>query len=357
MLGLFFYNHLIYKIQKYFYKISVIPKEIILEITDRCNLSCDFCFNKLYVAKKRDGKELDTKSIKQIIDKVKASGVKIIRFTGGEPLLREDIFEVIEYAYGKGLHVWLNTNATLINKKNVEKITQYVNNILVPLSSFDNESEKRITGQNNFRRKIKGVLLLKEYRVRYLRCGTIVNKSTIANLERIYALINRVGVSSWELYRAIPLSRDRLPLNNDDIKILVEKLITINKTSRKKYKIRNAIPFCSYEPEKIKNVSTGGITDDGHNRFAIDSSGYAKPMYYFNENIGDISQESIMTIWNKKFMKDMRALRFIPDICKRCRYVRICKGGSRITSKIVGGDYKALDYLAQPDKYRYILSR
>jgi radical SAM protein with 4Fe4S-binding SPASM domain len=170
--------------------------------------------------------------------------------------------------------------------------------------------------------------------------------------EKIYRLIKRLGVDDWQLYRNMPISENNQPLDNEDIKTLIEKLIIINRFSKNKYKIANAIPFCSYDPEKIRKVSIGAIADDGHIRFVINSKGNAKPMYYLTENIGNILQESVMTIWGKKFMKDMRNLNFVPRICKRCRYIKICKGGSRFTSNIIKGSYEELDYLALPLQYK-----
>lgn len=345
----YFTSRILNVIEKYIYKISIIPKEIMLEITDRCNLNCDFCFNKLYVAKKRDGKELDTKSIKQIIDKVKASGVKIIRFTGGEPLLRKDIFELMAFAFQKNLKVWLNTNATLINRENVRKIVKYVDNVLIPLNSFDIQHERRVTGSNSFKSKLKGIILLKKYGIRYLRCGTVATKENILNLEKLHNLVKRLGISDWELFRVIPLENHSLPLNNDDVALLVEKLLKISEQENKSYKIANAIPFCSYDPEKVRKVALGSFADDGHIRFVINTSGYARPMYYLNENIGNILQSDIVIMWNNKFMKRMRKLCFVPEACKRCQYLRVCKGGSRSVSKIVTGSYKGLDYLARPN--------
>lgn len=328
-----------------------IPNEIMVEVTDRCNLNCKFCFNKL-VDKENKKHQLDTKSIKQIIDKVKVSGVKIIRFTGGEPLLREDIFELMDYAYNKGLRVWLNTNGTLINKDSAGKIAKYADNVLISLNAFDSKYEKKITGCDSFKKKIKGILLLKKNRIRYLRCGTVATKNNILNLEKIYNIVKRLDISNWELFRFMPLFKDDVPITNNDISLLVEKLLEINKKAQKIYKIANAIPFCSYKPEKVKKVSLGAIADDGHNRFAIDAYGHAKPMYYLLENIGDILQSDILQIWNCRFLKNMRRLKYVPRECKGCKYIKICKGGSRLVSKVVRGNYRFPDYLAQPWKYR-----
>ncbi len=331
------------------------PNEIMIEVTHRCNLDCTFCFNKLYIKRGEHRRELDTSSVKQIIDKIKISGVKIVRFTGGEPLLRDDIFELMAYAHGKKLKVWLNTNATLITRHNVGNIVKYVDNVLVPLNAYNSKDEEEITGKNSFNSKIRGILLLKKNGIKYLRCGTVATKENIYNLEKFHHLVKEIGFSSWELFRVIPLPKQPAPLNNEDVENLIEKLIKINHNSKSNYKIANAIPFCAYEPEKVSRVAWGAVFDDGHSRFVIDPKGDARPMYYLLEDIGNIFQSDILRIWNSRFMKEMRMLRYVSEECKGCKYIKMCKGGSIIASKIVKGNYKELDYLAQPSKYRYSL--
>lgn len=342
-----FVKKIISKVLKPYRHKRQVPTEIMWEVTLKCNLSCRFCFNKL---NSFGDNELDTIKAKVLIDAIKDSGVLIMRFTGGEPLLRDDIFELIEYAYKKGLKVWLNTNATLINKNKAEFIAEYVDNILIPLNAFHREGENKITSMDMFKRKLRGILFLKKKGIKYIRCGTIATKENIRDLEKIYALVKSLQVNDWELFRPLPIGAE-LPINNSDVALLVEKLIKINEADEKNFRIANAIPFCSYEPEKVMRVALGGMADDGHNRFVIGTNGLAKPMYYFLEHIGDAFADNVIEIWNKKFMKDMRALRHIPPVCRKCNYVNSCKGGSRFVSKAVGGDYMAQDYLAQP--YRY----
>jgi len=150
------------KIENYLCKTRVVPREIMLEVTDKCNLNCNFCFNKLRINQRGIAEDLSTENIKKIIDKISTFAVKIVRFTGGEPLLRKDIFELMEYAYEKGLKVWLNTNATLITKGNVCKIVKYVDNILIPLNAYDVKGEYEVTGYRHFKKKTKRNLSVKK---------------------------------------------------------------------------------------------------------------------------------------------------------------------------------------------------
>lgn len=321
------------------------PKEIPIEVTLKCNLSCNFCFNKNY---NMSIKELDTANLSKIIDNISNSGIDIIRFTGGEPLIRKDIFVLLEYAKSKGLYIILNTNATLINENNIEKIVKYVDNVLIPLEGFDNTSESKVTGyKNSFKKKITAIKLLKKFGVRKIRCGTVATKENINNLEKIFEIVRELGVDDWELYRPIPTRKNTTPINTEDVKILVEKLIKFNSEYENTF-IANAIPFCSYDPEKIRDVAIGANSDDGHSRIVVGADGKVKPSYFLSETIGNALEDDIIKSWNHPFVKKIRDLKSVPKECKKCKYLKCCKGGSRFAAKLIHDSYDAMDPLAQP---------
>jgi len=328
------------------------PREVTIEVTDRCNLDCPFCFNKLFAKDIKKTRELDYYCIKDIIDNISGFGIERIRFSGGEPLLREDIYDLMTYAKSKGLKIWLNTNATLIDEQKALKLSKLVDNVLIPLNSFDLFTEFLVTKNYLFESKLYGIKLLKEANIEVIRVGTVATKLNIQNLEIIHELVERLKINHWQLFRPIPAKDDLFPINNEDVAILVDKLLNINKKENKDYKIFNAIPFCAYEPEKMIKIAVGGKYDDGHTRLIIDSQGKVKPMYYLDEAIGDILiSKDIKKYWNNEFMTHMRNLAFAPLACKKCKYLAICLGGSRAISKLISKTYTDFDYLAQPLKY------
>jgi AdoMet-dependent heme synthase len=89
------------------------PRLIFWELTKRCNLKCVHC--RADALDKEFEAELDTGTVKKIIDDITAVAKPILVLTGGEPLFRKDIFTIAEYAAGKGLRTALATNATLVD--------------------------------------------------------------------------------------------------------------------------------------------------------------------------------------------------------------------------------------------------
>ena len=111
-----------------------IPFEVMLEVESKCNFNCGFCFNKTSFAKNdRNLEDLSNNYFRKIIKNISSKGIKNIRFTGGEPLLREDVLDLMKYSKDNGLYVILNTNTSLINPTLVRKIKKIVDNILIPI--------------------------------------------------------------------------------------------------------------------------------------------------------------------------------------------------------------------------------
>ncbi len=321
------------------------PSEIIIEVTARCNLSCKFCFNRsTFASAGRTLPEMPASHIKEIIDAVYDNGVDIIRFTGGEPLLRKDLFVLARHAKSIGMDVLLNSNGTLIDKKAAVRIGRYIDNLLISLNSFSPESEARLGGTaESFRRKIDSFRMVRKTGIWMLRAGTVATPENITNLDYFTAIVQELDLDHWGLYRTIPTTKQHATSSVKGLKALVDRLININRTSGTNYVIANPIPFCFYDAARVESVSLGGITDDGHSRFVIDPRGFAKPSYYIGENIGN--PLDIMGCWNSDLMLKLRYLRFVPDACRQCDYLWKCKGGSRFIAKLVGGDYSSPDPL------------
>jgi len=325
-----------------------LPLEVMIEVTPKCNFNCQFCFN--YISFAQDGrniKELSTVYFKKIIDNISQAGIKIVKFTGGEPILRINIFSLLKYAKEKDLEVRLNTNASLINQKTVKKLKGIVDNILIPIESYTDKKEEKITGYtHSLKKKIKAIELLKKQDIPVVRAGTVAIKENILNFDKIAKLINQLSLDEWELYRPIPLSK-KDNLSSQLINILADKLIDLRKKTDRPVFIANALPFCSIKDlKKINSVSKGALYDDGHNRLVIDPRSFVKPHYFLDENLGQSTD--ILKAWQSDFSKKMRNLKFLPEQCQRCLFVFKCRGGSRQAAKMIYGDYQALDPLANP---------
>jgi len=317
------------------------PREVMIEIEPRCNLDCEFCFNKNSFAEK--GREIENKLtgsiIKKIIDSAVKAGIPRVRFTGGEPLLRKDIWNLAEYVKRKDIELRLNTNSTLIKSLNTaKKIAKYFDNLLLPIQYTD-----IFLKNTNAKAKFKAIHLLRRAGVKMIRVGTVATKEVIQNLDRVFNFVDSLPVDKWKLYRVIAIPKNKRSFTRKNVKDLVDGLIKIKSKTNKIVNLINAVPFCSYDPIKVQQVAIGADAVDGHERLAVDPRGFAKPIYYMRENIGDPTD--ILSCWNHPFMKKMRNLEFVPKECQKCVFLKKCKGGCRFSAFVVNGKYDSADPL------------
>ena len=131
-----------------------------------CNARCSFCsqgsFDKSANAKFPD--------VAKEIYLGKKKGYARLGLSGGEPLLRPDIFALMEYAKDKKLEVRLNTNCSLVNAANINKFKGIVDNILIPIESCSEAEEAKATGQKEaLKKKVAAIRLFKKISVPTIR--------------------------------------------------------------------------------------------------------------------------------------------------------------------------------------------
>ena len=308
-----------------------------MEITTKCNLNCRTC-----TIDKTKSLDVNLNTAKEIMKECKSLGIKAVRFTGGEPLLNKYIENILSYARKKGFYVLLNTNATAISTATLKLLEKTVDNILISLQGFNQESDRALTKSNiDFKRKIANMVRLKS-KIPIVRVGTVISKTLIKNMEKYYRLIRRIGIDNWELYRPI--------VNNNDSEFIISKkellkvmgfLFEIKKRGMK-VKIANPVPFCITNNIDVSLATLLGATaDDGHSRIVWDAKGYFKPSYFINMNLG----RNIKKSWESPFLKEIRSLKYLPIKCRECKYLKWCMGGSRAITKIATNSYFKKDPL------------
>jgi Fe-coproporphyrin III synthase len=325
-------------------KHSRYPEEIVIELTSKCNLKCNFCFNTLNnknlsennqlicnsavlaKSKKNKEKELSKKEVFALLDEIKKWGAKSVRFTGGEPFLRKDLEEIIRYAKYNKLTTVLNTNGTILSKKN-RHIIQLLDYILLSVHDSKNLNQKK-----DFLNLIKN-----QKPCPIVMCCTIATKENIKNIEEFYRFISQFPrIDYWFILRKISVKKTD-KISQKDIKILSESIISNNKKYNLMAWIANAVPFCAYKKELLSKICIGGKNDDGHTRIVISSKGEIKPDYYSKKVLGKIKIDKISDCWNSKYMKDIRNLTYLREKCRLCKYAEKCMGGLKFAADACDG--------------------
>ena len=181
-----------------------IPRLVFWELTKRCNLNCAHC--RAEADDTEYTGELETASIKRIIDEISSHYSPILVLTGGEPLYRKDIFEIASHASGKGLRTALATNGTLINESIAAEIKK--SGIMRASISIDgstaslHDTFRGVPGA--FDGAIGGARLLKKAGVEF-QFNTTITKRNVDDLEKILELAVAEKASALHAFMLVPV--------------------------------------------------------------------------------------------------------------------------------------------------------
>jgi len=143
-------------ISKDFYDTSFRPIQMYLHLTHVCNLSCVYCYNKHYRQHVK-APELSLSELIKILEEGTELGIREVVFTGGEPLLRQEVFDLAAYGQKLGMRVCLTTNGTLITQRGADVVATAFDSIFVSLDSCRQPHHDRLRGVGSYQQVVEGV--------------------------------------------------------------------------------------------------------------------------------------------------------------------------------------------------------
>ncbi|WP_026883343.1 radical SAM protein [Clostridium akagii] len=168
------------------------------QITSKCTRHCKFCYGP------QEDQEMSTADIFKMVDNFENIGVKVVGITGGEPLVKEDISEILKYIKGKGMAICLSTNGDLY-RKNKDAILKYVDTIGIPIESATQDIHDSLRGDGSFE-SAKYMLedISKNSDIKF-RIGTVVTETNFRDLGNIEILLSKYkdSIIYWKLYEYI----------------------------------------------------------------------------------------------------------------------------------------------------------
>ena len=343
------------------------PFLIVWDITYACNLKCKHCYAN---AGKSLEDELTTEQAKQTIDKLDHVSVPIVAFSGGEPLVRKDIFELTNYASEKGIYVALATNGTLVTKDKARKIKEAgVRFVQISLDGASPETHDSFRGIDGmYEKTIQGIKNCVDEGF-FVNVATTATQYNYKEISNIIDLCEELGVNWFMIYNFIPTGRGEFISENDitpdQRETLLKELWMKLKSGSKVNVLSTAPQFARValesevgENEKIvpthfANPSLSGklvnlaefIGGCGCGRFyaAIRANGDIEPCVFFPLKIGNIKEDNFENIWrNNSILKDLRNKDILEGNCSTCDYRYYC-GGCRARAYGYTGNYLAPD--------------
>jgi radical SAM protein with 4Fe4S-binding SPASM domain len=347
--------------------ISGAPFLVVWDITYACNLKCKHCYAS---AGKSLENELTTEEAKQVIDKLDRATVPIIAFSGGEPLVRKDIFELTQYAADKGIYVAIATNATLITKEKAREMKDAgVRFIQISLDGANAETHDNFRGINGvYEKTIQGINNCVNEGF-FVNIAATATKYNYQEIPKIIDLCEQLNVNWFMLYNFVPTGRGEFIAENDltpperekVLHVLWEKLknggkVNVLSTAPQFARIameseidknEKIVPTHFANPslsEKLVNLAEfiGGC---GCGRFycAIRPNGNIEPCVFFPLTIGNIKEIDFENLWTKNpILKELRNKDLLEGNCSTCDYRYYC-GGCRARAYGYTSNYLAPD--------------
>lgn len=161
-------------------------KEVYLEVTNKCNLRCIHCYNS---SGQSLPNELNIHKIKNIVDTSYKLGAKSIILSGGDPLLRDECFEILKYAISQNLKVTLITNGTNINDNVAQSLSNLGVNVQISLDGASAKTHDKIRGKGAFEASMSGIKHLISYNmIDRLSISMVLMKQNIEDVPKMIQL-------------------------------------------------------------------------------------------------------------------------------------------------------------------------
>jgi heme b synthase len=339
------------------------------EVTRSCNLNCVHCR-----ASSRFGpfdQELETDEALGVLDQIREVGTPIIILTGGEPLLRKDIFELAGCGTERGLRMVMGSNGTLITARVARKIGEAgIKRVSISLDGATRESHdafRKVDGA--FDRAMKGILQLKDQGVEF-QINTTITRHNLSELQEILDLAVRIGAIAHHIFLLVPTGRAREMVNQElsardyeetlhwfyrqQAKVSLELKATC---APQYYRILRQEASSRGQKVNAKAMGLDAITRGclaGISYCFISHVGMVQPCGYLEIDSGDLRKLPFSRIWHDSpVFNELRDFSRYKGKCGRCEYIAVC-GGCRARAFEAYGDYLSEEPLCAYNPTPYV---
>ncbi len=335
-----------------------LPKWIAWEVTRRCNLHCVHC----RCSATMDAAEGDftTTEAFRLVDAIGEVARPVLVLTGGEPLLRDDLFSIARYGTEQGFRMCLATNGTLVDDRVCQEMIG--SGIRMVSLSLDGSTAE---GHDEFRQcagafegTVRAARTLQRHGIKFLINSSFTRRNQ-SDIAATFRLAKELGAVAWYLFMIVPTGRggdilDELITAEDYEEILAwhfhqecrETEILMRPTCAPHY--YRIAPSLAQESgvayqRRSLSFSTGGGKGclAGQSICLIDAFGNLKPCSYFPTSAGNVRKQPFKDLWfNAPLLRELRDFSLYRGKCGVCEYLRVC-GGCRARADAVYGDYLA----------------
>ncbi len=321
-----------------------VPLVMSWNVTRECNMKCSHCY--INATEKKLENELTTKEAKNLMDQIYQVSAPLLILSGGEPLLRPDIFELIKYGARKGLKMGLGSNGSLIDEAVAQKLKEAgIATVSISLDSnipAQHDEFRGVTGA--WEKAVEACKLLRKNNV-LVQVNTTLTQQNYSQIDDIMSLAENIGVENFHLFFLVPTGRGTklTDISPEKYEEMITK--TFAKTANHRLNVR---PSCA--PQFMRIAKGMGLDMRQWIRGCIAGLYYCRiypngdvtPCPYLPIKLGNIREKSFKEIWfNSKVFKDLRNPNSLKGKCGVCEYRASC-GGCRARAYGLSNDF--IDY-------------
>jgi len=341
---------------------------VVWNITRTCNLACVHCYSDSQAI--RYGGELTTQEAFRVIDDLAAFGVPGVLFSGGEPLMRPDIFEIAAYARSRRLHVVFSTNGTLITPESARRFVELgIAYVGISLDSAEPAVHDRFRGSPGaFERTMQGIRCCKRAGQK-VGLRLTLTRATAGNLDALFELIVREEIDRACFYHLVPVGRGAtlVQLAPEESRRAVDTILRRTRELHdrgRRVEILTVDNHCdgvhlylelrrqgdarAADVYEMLRWNGGGLYSSGVGIGCIDFQGRVHPdQFWMHETLGNVRERPFSEIWqdtSHPLMAGLKdRLRLLKGRCGACRFRELCGGASRVRAELAAGDPWAPD--------------
>jgi radical SAM protein with 4Fe4S-binding SPASM domain len=307
------------------------------EVTAACNLSCGYC--RASASSLPDADELSTKEALSFLDSIVPLQPMLI-LSGGEPLLRPDIFLIARHGASLGLRVSLASNGTLITPPVADEIAAAgISRVSISLDGVAPEKHDQTRGPGSFQAALQGIENLRG-KVDFQINNTLTSKND-ADVALIFDLAQRVGARALHFFFLVATGRGReadliSPERQEQLLLEIDR-----ERARRPIEVQVT---CAPQYARIARPGRGHVGGclAGKSFVFVSRKGDVYPCGYFPLRVGNIREKNFIEIWENAAELQALRERALTGKCGRCSFIGIC-GGCRARAYAETGDFLGPD--------------
>lgn len=338
------------------------PFIAIWEVTQACDLACVHC--RASAQPDRHPMELSTDEGLHLIDQIAALKVPVFVLTGGDPIKRPDLFELIGYAHAKGVRVSLTPSATpLLTREIIVRLKESgLARLAVSMDGACAETHDTFRGMTgSFARTLDAIRWANEIGLP-VQINTTFSRRNIAEIDAIVALMESLSVTLWSVFFLVPMGRGKLNdlLSAGEFEQVFARLYSLSKTASFDIKTTEAQHYRRFliqqrVAERKAGIETPAMQEktadaigraprglnDGKGFVFISHTGEVFPSGFLPLSAGNIRQQALAAIYRESpLFLGLRDTSKLEGKCGMCEFKEIC-GGSRSRAYALTGNSNA----------------